>query len=202
MLLYIRPSYNSRFLFTRATRNAARIRAFRHRKVILRDGIVRPDAVVPVLTANAAGQPCAVPMAWGWSVPRLDGKQGRMRIYTVPCRLLLTESPAEHRCAVLCNGFTPDDTSSGKPDSRNLRRFSNRDTHFWACGIFRIQNHIPSFLICVDADSTGCSMKPVMLSTEDMLRWISKGCIPGLTAGSGSMVAGQSMHDGSECTVK
>ena len=146
-------------------------------------GEVTPGCMAPVIASNRGGSRTVFPMKWGFSVPKRPGTSGLLinaRSETAADKPTFRESWASHRCIVPASYFFEWDheiTSGGKKTTGPKYRIQPMaQTMVWLCGLYRMENGLPSFVILTREPGEEIRFihdrMPLMLPREEAARWI------------------------------
>ena len=144
---------------------------------IVTRGEVRPTDVVPVIAPDRRGGRAVFPMKWGYTARSL---LINARTETAAEKPTFMEDWRRHRCAVPSSWYFEWEHLLG-PDGkkRTGRKFAIRPenaTLTWLCGLYRIQNGLPRFVVLTREPGDNIrfihNRMPLILPKEQTDEWI------------------------------
>ena len=144
---------------------------------IVTSGEVRPTNIAPVVASNRRGERATFPMKWGFSGKTL---LINARAETASERPAFREAWAAHRCAVPSLGYFewehPVDIDGKKRTGPKYRIRPREGGVTWLCGLYRIENGLPAFVILTREPGEGIRFihdrMPLMLPDARVGEWI------------------------------
>lgn len=173
-------------LMEEAARSALAERFREQGSALTTGGEVRPADVVPVLASNRTGGRSVFPMRWGY---RLEGRGGPLvnaRTETAAVKPTFREAWEGHRCAVPASWYyewkhETDLTGKRKPGRKYSVR-SEEEEVLWLCGLYRIENGLPAFVILTRAPTEALGFlhdrMPFLLPKSSVDAWINPASRP------------------------
>ena len=146
-------------------------------------GEVRPSNVVPVIASNRRGVPTVFPMKWGFSGRTL---LINARSETAAAKSTFREAWARHRCIVPAKWYFEWEHMTGpggkKRTGPKYRIRPAEGAVVYMCGLYRIENGLPAFVILTRAPGDGIRFihdrMPLMLPKQVADEWILPGARP------------------------
>ena len=149
----------------------------RFERMPVSEGEVRPTDVVPVVAVNRRGERAVFPMKWGFSGRTL---LINARAETAADKPTFRESWRQRRCAVPSAGYF--EWEHGRlPDGRKqtgakYRIFARDSAVTWMCGLYRIEDGIPTFVILTREPNDEIRFihdrMPLIIRARDVAAWI------------------------------
>ncbi|MBQ2191031.1 MAG: SOS response-associated peptidase family protein [Clostridia bacterium] len=156
---------------------------------ILTSGEIGPASVAPAIAMNKKMSSTVYPMQWGFKVERRNPKQGaesgsisvfNARTETAKSKAAFAEAWRSHRCIVPASWYFewehPLDADGNKLRGDKWSIQPRGDTVAWLCGLYRIEDGLPHFVILTKEPSPDVShihdRMPLMLPMEDVNSWI------------------------------
>ena len=140
-------------------------------------GEIRPSDVVPVLAPDRSGKRSVFPMKWGFS-----GRSLLMnaRSETAASRPMFRDAWAAHRCIVPASYYFEWEhlvRDDGKTRTGDKYRIQPRGSNVtWLCGLYRIENGLPVFVILTREPSSSVRFihdrMPLIMPDELADEWI------------------------------
>jgi len=157
-----------------------------HARPIVTSGEVRPTDIVPVIAPNAKGLKTVFPMQWGFL--NKDNKRTlfNARVETAGEKPTFKDAWQSHRCIIPASYYF-EWAHFKSPDGREKTgdRFAIQPsgcTLTWLCGLYRIENGYPVFVILTKAPTVELSKihdrMPLMLSKDRIEDWINPSSNP------------------------
>ena len=157
-----------------------------HARPIVTSGEVRPTDIVPVIAPNAKGLKTVFPMQWGFL--NKDNKRTlfNARVETAGEKPTFKDAWQSHRCIIPASYYF-EWTHFKSPDGREKTgdRFAIQPsgcTLTWLCGLYRIENGYPVFVILTKAPTVELSKihdrMPLMLPKDRIEDWINPASNP------------------------
>ena len=157
-----------------------------HARPIVTSGEVRPTDIVPVIAPNAKGLKTVFPMQWGFL--NKDNKRTlfNARVETAGEKPTFKDAWQSHRCIIPASYYF-EWTHFKSPDGREKTgdRFAIQPsgcTLTWLCGLYRIENGYPVFVILTKAPTVELSKihdrMPLMLPKDRIEDWINPSSNP------------------------
>ena len=157
-----------------------------HARPIVTSGEVRPTDIVPVIAPNAKGLKTVFPMQWGFL--NKDNKRTlfNARVETAGEKPTFKDAWQSHRCIIPASYYF-EWAHFKNPDGREKTgdRFAIQPsgcTLTWLCGLYRIENGYPVFVILTKAPTVELSKihdrMPLMLPKDRIEDWINPSSNP------------------------
>ena len=144
------------------------------------EGEVFPDALVPVIASNKAGEKTVFPMLWGYHVPGIARTIANARVETAQEKPSFREGWAAHRCAIPASWYyewahVP--TPSGKLKAGDKYAIMPKDGNLtWLCGLYRLEDDYPHFVVLTREPGESVAFihdrMPFILPEAEIDRWI------------------------------
>ena len=144
------------------------------------EGEVFPEALVPVLATNKAGQKTVFPMLWGYHFPGVNRTVANARIETAAEKPAFREGWAAHRCGIPVSWYYEWEhrlAPSGKPKTGDKYAIMPKDGSLtWLCGLYRMEDGYPHFVILTREPGESIAFihdrMPFILPQEEIDNWI------------------------------
>lgn len=144
-------------------------------------GEIRPTNVVPVIASSKSGKQTVYPMKWGFTNER--GSNPLLinaRVETASIKLTFKDAWAAHRCIVPASYYFEWEHLIGKDGKKRTGdKFMIQPkgaSITWLCGLYRIENGLPTFVILTKAPSEEISFihdrMPLMMPQSYVSEWI------------------------------
>lgn len=157
-----------------------------HARPIVTSGEVRPTDIVPVIAPNAKGLKTVFPMQWGFL--NKDNKRTlfNARVETAGEKPTFKDAWQSHRCIIPASYYF-EWAHFKSPDGREKTgdRFAIQPsgcTLTWLCGLYRIENGYPVFVILTKAPTVELAKihdrMPLMLPKDRIEDWINPSSDP------------------------
>lgn len=157
-----------------------------HARPIVTSGEVRPTDIVPVIAPNAKGLKTVFPMQWGFL--NKDNKRTlfNARVETAGEKPTFKDAWQSHRCIIPASYYF-EWAHFKSPDGRERTgdRYAIQPsgcTLTWLCGLYRIENGYPVFVILTKAPTVELSKihdrMPLMLPKDRIEDWINPASNP------------------------
>ncbi len=157
-----------------------------HARPIVTSGEVRPTDIVPVIAPNAKGLKTVFPMQWGFL--NKDNKRTlfNARVETAGEKPTFKDAWQSHRCIIPASYYF-EWAHFKSPDGREKTgdKFAIQPsgcTLTWLCGLYRIENGYPVFVILTKAPTVELSKihdrMPLMLPKDRIEDWINPSSNP------------------------
>ena len=153
---------------------------------VLTEGEIRPTDVVPVIAPNPHGKRSVYPMKWGYTVSEHKTKLFNARCETASTKSTFRDDWRLHRCIVPASHYFEWEhikMKDGKTKTGRKYAIQSRDACVtWLCGLYRIENGLPVFVILTR--QPGESVKhihdrmPLILPPEKIDAWIDPNARP------------------------
>ena len=156
---------------------------FRNASDAIGFGEVAPSCVVPVIASNRSDSRSVFPMRWGFSVPKASGSPALLinaRVETAAIKPTFREAWNSHRCIVPASyyfeweHFTDQTGKKAIGPKYRIRPEGAKVT--WLCGLYRIENGLPSFVILTKEPAESIRFihdrMPLMLPDDQAEKWI------------------------------
>ena len=148
---------------------------------ITTSGEIRPTNVVPVIASSKGGKQTIYPMKWGFTSeianrPLLINA----RVETAPVKPTFKEAWQSHRCIVPASYYFEWEHrlgADGKKHTGDKFMIQPKGAAVtWLCGLYRIENGLPTFVILTKAPSAEISFihdrMPLILPQNYVSEWI------------------------------
>lgn len=150
------------------------------------EGEVCPGALVPVVASNRSGDKAVFPMQWGYNVPGVNRTIANARSETAAEKPSFREGWATHRCVIPASWYYEWEhtlSPSGKTKAGDKYAILPRGSDMtWLCGIYRMENNYPHFVILTRESSEPVSLihdrMPFILPEKDVGKWIDPNINP------------------------
>lgn len=157
-----------------------------HARPIVTSGEVRPTDIVPVIAPNAKGLKTVFPMQWGFL--NKDNKRTlfNARVETAGEKPTFKDAWQSHRCIIPASYYF-EWAHFKSPDGREKTgdKYAIQPsgcTLTWLCGLYRIENGYPVFVILTKAPTVELSKihdrMPLMLPKDRIEDWINPSSNP------------------------
>jgi len=157
-----------------------------HARPIVTSGEVRPTDIVPVIAPNAKGLKTVFPMQWGFL--NKDNKRTlfNARVETAGEKPTFKDAWQSHRCIIPASYYF-EWAHFKSPDGREKTgdKYAIQPsgcTLTWLCGLYRIENGYPVFVILTKAPTVELSKihdrMPLMLPKNRIEDWINPSSNP------------------------
>ena len=149
-------------------------------KPLSTEGEVFPEALVPVLATNKAGQKAVFPMLWGYHFPGIARTVANARVETAAEKPAFREGWAAHRCVIPASWYYEWEhrlTPSGKVKTGDKYAIMPKDGSLtWLCGLYRMEDGYPHFVILTREPGESIAFihdrMPFILPQEAIDNWI------------------------------
>lgn len=163
--------------FVEAMNRSPLTEQFRRNALVVTAGEVCPANVVPAIAMNRKGGKAVFPMRWGFSGKTL---MINARSETAASRPMFREAWASHRCILPASWYYEWEhltSAYGKKKTGDKYMLQPRgDTVIWLCGLYRMEQGLPCFVILTCPPAEGISFihdrMPLMLPKEYAEDWI------------------------------
>lgn len=152
-----------------------------HPAPLVRAGEVYPTNLVAAVASDRQLQPAAFPMIWGFTVQGRTIPIVNARIESAYEKPTFKEAWAKHRCAIPASWYyewqhTPsDDGRSTQKIKYAIQPYDVSVT--WLCGLYRIENGLPCFVILTSQASEDVShihdRMPLILPKGAIRAWVN-----------------------------
>lgn len=157
-----------------------------HARPIVTSGEVRPTDIVPVIAPNAKGLKTVFPMQWGFL--NKDNKRTlfNARVETAGEKPTFKDAWQSHRCIIPASYYF-EWAHFKSPDGREKTgdKYAIQPsgcTLTWLCGLYRIENGYPVFVILTKAPTVELAKihdrMPLMLPKDRIEDWINPSSNP------------------------
>ena len=157
-----------------------------HARPIVTSGEVRPTDIVPVIAPNAKGLKTVFPMQWGFL--NKDNKRTlfNARVETAGEKPTFKDAWQSHRCIIPASYYF-EWAHFKSPDGREKTgdKYAIQPsgcTLTWLCGLYRIENGYPVFVVLTKAPTVELSKihdrMPLMLPKDRIEDWINPSSNP------------------------
>ena len=148
-------------------------------------GEIHPTDIVPVIASDRKGDPSVFPMKWGFKIPSHQ-LIVNARIETAAVKPSFRDSWKEHRCIIPASYYFEwkhfTDNNGKKTTGAKCAVRPDNGCMMWMCGLYRIEDGLPVFVVLTkEASDEVVSIHdrmPVMLSEDDVNKWISPVTVP------------------------
>lgn len=155
-------------------------------KPLTTGGEVYPDALVPVLASNRAGERAVFPMLWGYHIEGVTRTVANARSETAAEKAAFREGWATHRCVVPASWYYEWEhtlSPSGRTKAGDKYAIASKGEEItWLCGIYRMENEYPHFVILTrepgDAVAFLHDRMPLILPEDAVGKWIDPNVNP------------------------
>ena len=168
-------------LMTMAKKNPLTKNFLREGHALITKGEIRPTNVVPVIAPTPDGKKSVYPMKWGFT----DSEHGNIlfnaRSESAGYKPTFKESWCKRRCVIPSSyyyeweHFTSSDGRTKTGDKYLIQPVDSEIT--WLCGLYRIENEFPVFVILTREPSGDLSeihdRMPVMIPSGKISEWVS-----------------------------
>ena len=162
--------------FVEAMNRSPLIERFSEEAEIVTSGEVRPTNVVPVIASNRQGRRAVYPMKWGFTGKTL---LINARTESAAQKPTFRESWQSHRCIVPASSYfewVHLTDKQGRHKTGPKYRIQPADGQLWMCGLYRIENGLPVFVILTRDAAEGIRFihdrMPLMLPEQYISEWI------------------------------
>ena len=174
-------------------------------------GEIRPMDVVPVIAPDKSGGRSVYPMLWGFS---LNGSRPviNARLETAPLKPMFREAWGRHRCIIPASAYIEwehltDEKGRKRTGTKYLIRPEGPESQTFLCGLYRIENALPSFVILTRPPSEQLSAlhdrMPLILPERALDEWLDPSSSPDTVAGlAGLAVTGMEIDPFDERAAK
>lgn len=154
------------------------VRKWSQTNAVKTEGEIRPADVVPVIAPDSNGKRAVFPMKWGYS-----GKSLLMnaRVETAAIKPTFKEDWLRHRCIVPASWYfewehyTGNDGKVHTGEKYMIR--PNGSAMTWLCGLYRIEDGLPKFVILTRAPGEGIRFihdrMPLIMPEQLIDEWIA-----------------------------
>ena len=157
-----------------------------HARPLITDGEVRPTDIVPVIAPNSKGEKCVFPMQWGFTARDNKRSLFNARLETAGEKPTFKDAFQSHRCIIPAayyyewEHFKSPDGKVKTGDKYAIQPAGCTVT--WLCGLYRIEEGYPVFVILTKDPTTELSKihdrMPLMLPKEKINEWINPSSNP------------------------
>ena len=154
---------------------------------MISNGEVRPTDIVPVLAPNKNGIRTVYPMRWGFKNPNHDSTVFNARVETAGNKPTFKDAWKSHRCIIPATyyfeweHFKSPDGKTKTGDKYAIQ--PNGATVTWLCGLYRIEDGFPVFVMLTKEPSDSVSFihdrMPLVLPEDKISAWINPKTAPG-----------------------
>ena len=149
-------------------------------KALTTEGEVFPDALVPVIASNKAGEKTVFPMLWGYHVPGIPRTIANARVETAQEKASFREGWAAHRCVIPASWYYEWEhmpTSSGKRKAGDKYAIMPKNGELtWLCGLYRLEDNYPHFVVLTREPGESVAFihdrMPLILPEAEINNWI------------------------------
>ncbi len=157
-----------------------------HGRAIITDGEVRPTDIVPVIAPDAKGARSVFPMQWGFLAKDNKRSLFNARVETAAIKPTFKDAWRSQRCIVPASYYYEwQHFKSADGREKTGDRFAIQpagDTVTWLCGLYRVENGYPVFVILTREPSTQISRihdrMPLILPADKIDEWITPSSDP------------------------
>ncbi len=157
-----------------------------HARPIVTDGEVRPTDIVPVIAPNAKGRRTVYPMQWGFLAKDNKRTLFNARVETASEKPTFRDAWKSHRCIIPASCyFEWQHLKSPDGKERTGDKYAIQPagcTVTWLCGLYRIENGYPVFVVLTKASTVELSnihdRMPLMLPSDKIEEWIDPSTNP------------------------
>ena len=157
-----------------------------HARPLITDGEVRPTDIVPVIAPNSKGEKSVFPMQWGFTARDNKRSLFNARLETASVKPTFKEAWQNHRCIVPAAYYYEWEhlkSSDGKVKTGDKYAIQPvGSTITWLCGLYRIEDGYPVFVILTKEPSPELSKihdrMPLILPKEKLPEWINPSSNP------------------------
>jgi len=144
------------------------------------EGVVNPEALVPVIASSRSGKKTVYPMLWGYHEEGLSRAIVNARSETAAEKRSFREGWATHRCIIPASWYY-EWQHLPEPDGKSVKRIKyaimpSVGKMTCLCGLYRMEDGYPHFVILTReaGESTAFLHKrmPVILPEEAAEQWI------------------------------
>ena len=152
-----------------------------HSRPLVTFGEVRPTDIVPVIAPNSKGERSAFPMQWGFSTGDKKRDLLNARIETAATKPTFREAWKSHRCIVPASYYIEWEHTKGLDGKIHTGKKCAiqpaGSTVTWLCGLYRIEDGFPSFVILTKEPTEELSRihdrMPLILPESKINEWIN-----------------------------
>lgn len=149
-------------------------------KALTTEGEVFPDALVPVLASNKAGQKTVFPMIWGYHFPGIARTVANARVETAAEKPSFKDGWAAHRCVIPASWYYEwEHTLSPSGKRRTGGKYAimpKEGSLTWLCGLYRLEDGFPHFVVLTREPGESIAFihdrMPLILSETEIDHWI------------------------------
>lgn len=150
-------------------------------KPIITSGEVRPTDIVPILAPNRNGIRTIFPMRWGFKNPDHDSTIFNARVESAGKKPTFKDAWKSHRCIVPASYYFEWEHIKGsngkiKTSDKYIIQPTGA-TVTWMCGLYRIENGYPVFVVLTREPSDSVSFihdrMPLILPSDKINAWIN-----------------------------
>ena len=154
-------------------------------------GEIRPMDVVPVIAPDRSGKRAVYPMLWGFS---LNGSRPviNARSETAPQKPMFKEAWSRHRCIIPASAYIEwehltDEKGRKLTGTKYLIRPEDAGSLTFLCGLYRIENALPCFVILTRPPTEKLSAihdrMPLILPEKALDLWLDPSSSPDMVDG-------------------
>ena len=152
-----------------------------HPAPLVQAGEVRPSDLVAAVASDRHRKAAVFPMVWGFTVPGRSAPLVHARVETAAEKPTFREAWRSHRCVVPASWYyewqhLP--TQDGKHTTSTKYAIQPKDAKItWLCGLYRIENGLPVFVILTREPSPDVvhihDRMPLILPHQAVRDWIN-----------------------------
>ena len=157
-----------------------------HARPLITDGEVRPTDIVPVIAPNSSGLRSVFPMQWGFLAKDNKRSLFNARVESAHEKPTFKEAWKSHRCIIPASCYF-EWQHFKSPDGKEKigQKFAIQPVGYtvtWLCGLDRIENRYPVFVILTRQPTVELSRihdrMPLILPEDKIEEWINPSSDP------------------------
>lgn len=157
-----------------------------HSGPLVRSGEVAPSNLAAVIASNRRQQAAVFPMSWGFRISGRSALLVNARVETAPEKPSFREAWLGHRCAVPASWYFEwqhRPAGENRPAEKVKYAIRPKDPGItWLCGLYRIENGLPAFVILTRSPSQDVAMihdrMPLILPGQAVRDWVNPAVRP------------------------
>ena len=148
---------------------------------VITSGEVRPTDIAPVIAPNKNGLRTVYPMRWGFKNPEHDSTVFTARVETAGTKPTFKDAWKSHRCIIPASYYFEwehyKDSRGKEKTGQKYAIQPNGSTVTYLCGLYRIENGYPVFVVLTREPSAELKMihnrMPLILPANMINAWIN-----------------------------